>query len=73
VIKHVLELFIYKIEIKIYFERWLFHVNDWKWGLAIFHNKQVRAVLSSLKIWHIDAIFKALALLPTIFPFSNHG
>jgi hypothetical protein len=59
----VLELFICKTEINIYFERWLFHVNDWQWGLAIFHNKQVRAVLSSLKIWHI----KALALLPTFF------
>jgi hypothetical protein len=45
----VLELFICETEIKIYFERWLFHVNDWQWGLAIFHNKQVRAVLSSLK------------------------
>jgi hypothetical protein len=56
VIKHVLELFICKIEIKIYFERWLFPVNDWQWGLAIFHNKQVRAVPSSLKIWHIGAL-----------------
>jgi hypothetical protein len=34
----------------------LFHVNDWQWGLAIFHNKQVIAVLSSLKIWHIGAL-----------------
>jgi hypothetical protein len=56
VIQHVLELFICKTEIKIYFERWLFHVNDWQWGLAIFHNKQVRAVPSSLKIWHIGAL-----------------
>jgi hypothetical protein len=63
----VLELFICKTEIKIYFERWLFYVNDWQWGLAIFHNKQVRAVLSSLKIWHIGALYKALALLPTFF------
>jgi hypothetical protein len=52
----VLELFIGKIEIKIYFERWLFHVNDWQWGLAIFHNKQMRAIPSSLKIWHIGAL-----------------
>jgi hypothetical protein len=52
----VLELFICKIEIKNYFERGLFHVNDWQWGLAIFHNKQVRAVPSSLKIWHIGAL-----------------
>jgi hypothetical protein len=52
----VLELFICKIEIKIYFERWLFYINDWQWGLAIFHTKQVRAVLSSLKIWHIGAL-----------------
>jgi hypothetical protein len=34
----------------------LFHVNDWQWGLAIFYNKQVRAVSSSLKIWHIGAL-----------------
>jgi hypothetical protein len=56
VIKHVLELFICKTEIKIYFERWLFHINDWQWGLAIFHNKQVRAVPSSWKNWHIVAL-----------------
>jgi hypothetical protein len=61
----VLELFICKTEIKIYFERWLFHVNNWQWVLAIFHTKQVRAVPSSLKNWHIGALLYSLALLPT--------
>jgi hypothetical protein len=60
------ELFICKTEIKICFERWLFHVNDWQWVLAIFHTKQVRAVSSSLKIgtwvlfykaWHSSPLF----------------
>jgi hypothetical protein len=51
----------------------MFHVNDWQWGLAIFHNKQVRAVSSSLKIGTLVLFYKALALLPTFFPFSNHG
>jgi hypothetical protein len=69
----VLELFICKTETKIYFERWLFYVNDWQWGLAIFHNKQVRAVPSSLKFGTLVLFYKALALLPTLFPFSNHG
>jgi hypothetical protein len=31
-------------------------VNDWQWGLPIFHNKQVGAVPSSLKIWHNGAL-----------------
>ena len=63
----MLELFICETETKIYFERWLFHVNDWQWGLAIFHNKQVRAVLSSLNFGTLVLFYKALALLPTFF------
>jgi hypothetical protein len=65
----MLELFICETEIKIYFERWLFHVNDWQWGVAIFHNKQVRAVLSSLKFWHIGALFINFGTPPHHFSF----
>jgi hypothetical protein len=55
-LRALFSIWVYKIGIKIYFERWLFHVNDWQWGLAIFHTKQVRVVPSSLKIWHIGAL-----------------
>jgi hypothetical protein len=41
VIKHVLELFIYKTEIKICFERWLFLSMTGNEVLTIFHTKQV--------------------------------
>jgi hypothetical protein len=51
--------FICKTKIKICFERWLFHVNDWQWVLAIFHTKQVRAVSSSLKIGTLVLFYKA--------------
>jgi hypothetical protein len=37
--------------------------------LAIFHTKQVRAVLSSLKIWHIGALLYSFGTPPHIFSF----
>jgi hypothetical protein len=43
-INHVLELFIRKIEIQKYFERWLFLSTTSNGVLAIVHTKQVRAV-----------------------------
>jgi hypothetical protein len=43
-IKHVLELFICKTEVKSYFERWLLLSTTSNGVLDIFHTKQVRAV-----------------------------
>jgi hypothetical protein len=52
----VLEIFICKTEVKICLERWLFLSTTGNGVLAIFHTKQVRAVPSSLKNWHIGAL-----------------
>jgi hypothetical protein len=62
VIKHVLELFICKIEIKIGFERWLFLSTIGNGVLTIFNTKQVfereiGTFVIFYKAWHFSPLF----------------
>jgi hypothetical protein len=52
----VLELFIFKTEIKKCFERWLFLSTNGNGVLAIFHTKQVESGSEFLKNWHLHAL-----------------
>jgi hypothetical protein len=69
VIKHVLELFFCKTEIKICFERWLFLSTTGNGVLTIFHTKQLLREIGTFvlfyKAWHSSPLFLSQTMCNT--------
>jgi hypothetical protein len=71
VIKHVLELFIYKTERNFFgFERWLSLSTTGNGVLTIFHTKMSKVLSERLALL---CSFIKLGTPPHLFPFTNHG